>query len=149
MIQYAELVLPHVDEPLSSQIKDIIHAIEEPYRIHTSLSMLCTYGIIKLFIHFLPNLVGPRKELVYQHASMYQHFNDTFVISNDSSKEKLLAEIDAPDQVLFQKAFAKHCASLHFNNGDSGLTPYKILALNVYIQRLSPTFYDLSSDSDS
>ena len=104
--------------------------------------------MIKLFIRFLPNLLGPRKELVYQHASMYQHFNETFVITTDSSKKKLLAETDFPDNVLFQKAFAKHCSSLHYI-GNSGLTPYKILALNVYIQRLSPTFYDLNSDSDS
>ena len=86
--------------------------------------------------------------MVYQHASKYQYFNDIHVITGDEIKEKLIAETDFPDSVLFQKAFARHCSTLHFN-GDSGLTPYKILALNVYIQRISPTFYNYAGkDSD-
>ena len=150
-VQVAELVLPHVKQPLAAQIKDICEAIDDPFRCFFSLSMLCTYGINKPCSIVLTFLIGPRKEFVYQHASQNTNFNETFLVTGDDQKNKLINENDAPDAVLLQRAFAKHCNQLHYN-GDSGLTPYKILALHVYITRLSPTFYnheiEYSDDED-
>ena len=46
MVQFAELVLPHVDKPISEKVKEIIAEIDDPFRIYFSLSMLCTHGDI-------------------------------------------------------------------------------------------------------
>ena len=90
--------------------------------------------------------VGPQRELVYQHASQNTNFNEIFLITSDGKKQELIDEVNFEDKVLLQRAFAKHCTRLHFN-GDSGLIPYRILALNVYIQRISPTFYNYETES--
>ena len=44
LIQFAEIVLPHVDESLSKKIRGIVEEIDDPFRINCSLSMLCIYG---------------------------------------------------------------------------------------------------------
>ena len=90
-------------------------------------------------------ILGPKRELIYQHASHHTSFNEIFLITGDDKKTQLLEELDVDDAVLFQRAFATHCAKLHFN-GDSGLNPHRILSLHVYITRISPTLYTLSSD---
>ena len=46
MIQFAEIVLPHVDKPISDKVKEIIAQIDDPFRIYFSISMLCTHGNI-------------------------------------------------------------------------------------------------------
>ena len=91
------------------------------------------------------NKLGPNREFVYQHASCNTNFNEIFLITGDDKKAQLREELDVDDRVLFQRAFASHCAKLHFN-GDSGLNPHRILSLHIYITRMSPTLYDFTSD---
>ena len=84
---------------------------------------------------------------MFQHASQNCNFNDTFLITGDEKKEKLLAEMNKSDGELFQLAFVRHCSRLHYN-GDSGLVPHRILSLNILIQRMSPTLLNYVPQTD-
>ena len=44
MVQYAELVLPHISETIFEKVSAILKKIGDPFRIYFSLSMLCTHG---------------------------------------------------------------------------------------------------------
>ena len=140
-IQTCELVLPDPRKSIFDQIKAIVTNIDDPFRIYCSLAMLCTHGkLLKLNCNQKRLIQGPKRDLVYQHASSNCNFNTTFLITSDQKKEDILSEMDKDDAELFQMAFVRHCSKLHFN-GDSGLIPYRILSLNVTIQRISPTLY--------
>ena len=79
-------------------------------------------------------------ELVFQHACKSAHFNKYFVVLNDSQRDQLIKQCDQPNKELLHEAFVKHCDVMNFQ-GDSGLIPHMIMALHVYIQRISPSFY--------
>lgn len=43
-IQFAEIVIPHTGFKLSNMINNIVDAIDDPFRIYFSLSMICHHG---------------------------------------------------------------------------------------------------------
>ena len=103
--------------------------------------------IFENFLNLFKIFLGPKRELVFQHASMNTNFNEIFLITSDQKKAALIDEINKDDADLFQIAFNKHCSKLHFN-GDSGLIPYRILSTHVFIQRMSPTLYNYIPESE-
>ena len=67
--------------------------------------------------------------------------NRNRVILYEGQRERLLAEIDMPYGELLTKAFHNHCSALMFQ-GDSDLAPKMILAVHMYIDRMSPLMFD-------
>ena len=64
------------------------------------------------------------------------------MITSDDAKTALLDELNKPDKELLTMAFRRHCEVLHFKNQNSGLCPFSILAVNIWIDRISPTFHN-------
>ena len=83
----------------------------------------------------------------YHHGSKHSSFNEQTLIQDDEQKDQLLKEIDRPEAELLQRAFAKHCKTLHWK-GDSGKAPHMILSVNVWLDRVSPTLYFAEPDAE-
>lgn len=43
-VQFAEIVIPHTGFKISNIISNIVDAIDDPFRIYFSLSMICHHG---------------------------------------------------------------------------------------------------------
>lgn len=94
------------------------------------------------------NVGTDQTQIKFQHSSKSCSFNKTFLIVDDEAKSTLLGEMDRPDKSHLESAFNKHCQVLHFKE-NSGLCPFAILSVNVYIDRISPTIAASDSDTDS
>ena len=55
--------------------------------------------------------------------------------------------MDQPESELLQRAFVKHCNVLHWKS-DSGLSPQMILAVNIWIDRVSPTMHFAETEAE-
>ena len=99
-----------------------------------------TRPIIHFIILFFLGI--DQKEMVFQHGSKSCHFNKTNLISCEEAKTALLNELNKPDKDLLKEAFQRHCQVLKFKNQNSGLCPFSILTVNIWIDRISPTFFD-------
>ena len=80
--------------------------------------------------------------MVFQHASKNCNFNKKFLITSEDAKSALLSELNQPDKDLLMLAFQRHCEVLRFKNQNSGLCPFCILTVNIWIDRISPTHFD-------
>ena len=80
--------------------------------------------------------------MVFQHASKNCNFNKTNLITSEGAKDAVLSELNLPDKDLLMLAFQRHCHVLRFKNQNSGLCPFVILSVNIWIDRISPTFFN-------
>ncbi len=150
MIQRAELVRLKTDFTTFDYVKLIQKNLEPPYRLYVDFSMFCFESKFKILYFNLNNYynleVDPPK-YKFQFAQRNCAFNKTILITDDKIKEKLNQELDVPDSLHMQTAFANHSKTLRWNNG-SGLQPQMILSVHVWIERLSPTLMFDKPDSD-
>ena len=80
--------------------------------------------------------------MVFRHGSKGTSFNQQSLLLNDEQKQIFLNEINMDDKGLLEKAFLNHARVGHFSGGDSGLNPFAILSVHLYIQRGSPSMLD-------